>query len=83
MRGNGAIVPSSRSHPGLGFSFTATELSFIIGFLISSLIINNLHLRDLELTHIAHEVMSGRRKIAVKVVDSFANDTMTMMEVMA
>lgn len=28
-----------------------------------------------------HEVAKGRRKIAVKVVDIFGNDTMTFVEV--
>jgi len=30
---------------------------------------------------VAQEVMPGRRKIAVKVVDIFGNDTMTIIEV--
>jgi len=30
---------------------------------------------------VAHEVKPGRRKIAVKVVDIFGNDTMTIVEV--
>jgi hypothetical protein len=30
---------------------------------------------------VAHEVTPGRRKIAVKVVDIFGNDTMTIVEV--
>ncbi len=38
--------------------------------------------RSLELTSVAHEVTPGRRKIAVKVVDIFGNDTMTIVEVM-
>ena len=29
----------------------------------------------------AHEFLPGRRKIAVKVVDIFGNDTMTIIEV--
>ena len=29
----------------------------------------------------AREVLSGRRKLAVKVVDSFGNDTMKIVEV--
>ena len=38
--------------------------------------------RSLELTSIAHECEPGRRKLAVKVVDIFGNDTMTIVEVM-
>jgi len=37
--------------------------------------------RGLELTSVAHECSPGRRKIAVKVVDIFGNDTMTIVEV--
>ncbi len=37
--------------------------------------------RSLELTSVAHECAPGRRKIAVKVVDIFGNDTMTIIEV--
>ncbi len=37
--------------------------------------------RSLELTSVAHEVTPGRRKIAVKVVDIFGNDTMNIVEV--
>ena len=37
--------------------------------------------RKLELVGVAQEVMPGRRKIAVKVVDIFGNDTMTIVEV--
>ena len=37
--------------------------------------------RSLELTSVAHECSPGRRKIAVKVVDIFGNDTMTIVEV--
>ena len=37
--------------------------------------------RSLELMSVAQEVMPGRRKIAVKVVDIFGNDTMTIVEV--
>ncbi len=37
--------------------------------------------RTLELTSIPHECTPGRRKIAVKVVDIFGNDTMTIVEV--
>ena len=37
--------------------------------------------RLLELTSVAHECASGRRKLAVKVVDIFGNDTMTIVEV--
>jgi hypothetical protein len=38
--------------------------------------------RTLELTSVFHECAPGRRKIAVKVVDIFGNDTMTIVEVM-
>lgn len=37
--------------------------------------------RKLELTSVSHECPPGRRKIAVKVVDIFGNDTMTIAEV--
>ena len=37
--------------------------------------------RSLELTSVAHECEPSRRKIAVKVVDIFGNDTMTIVEV--
>ena len=37
--------------------------------------------RSLELTSVAHECASGQRKLAVKVVDIFGNDTMTIVEV--
>ena len=37
--------------------------------------------RSLELTSPYHECEKGRRKIAVKVVDIFGNDTMTIVEV--
>jgi len=37
--------------------------------------------RSLELKSVFHECLSGRRKIAVKVVDIFGNDTMTIVEV--
>ena len=37
--------------------------------------------RSLELTSVYHECQTGRRKIAVKVVDIFGNDTMTIVEV--
>ena len=37
--------------------------------------------RSLELTSVAHECAPGRRKVAVKVVDIFGNDTMTIVEV--
>ena len=37
--------------------------------------------RSLELTSIAHACAPGRRKLAVKVVDIFGNDTMTILEV--
>ncbi len=39
--------------------------------------------RSLELTSVAHECTPGRRKLAVKVVDIFGNDTMTVLEVTA
>ena len=38
--------------------------------------------RALELKSVAHEVSPGRRKIAVKVVDIFGNDTMTIVDIM-
>jgi len=37
--------------------------------------------RSLELTSIAHECQTGTRKVAVKVVDIFGNDTMTIVEI--
>jgi adenine-specific DNA-methyltransferase len=37
--------------------------------------------RTLEMTSVSHECPPGRRKIAVKVVDIFGNDTMTIVEV--
>jgi DNA modification methylase len=37
--------------------------------------------RTLEFTSVFHECQPGRRKIAVKVVDIFGNDTMTIVEV--
>ena len=37
--------------------------------------------RSLELKTVYHECEPGRRKIAVKVVDIFGNDTMTIVEV--
>ena len=37
--------------------------------------------RSIELKSIYHECEAGRYKIAVKVVDIFGNDTMTVMEV--
>ncbi len=37
--------------------------------------------RSLELTSVFHECEPGRRKLAVKVVDIFGNDTMTIVEV--
>jgi len=37
--------------------------------------------RTLELTSVFHECPPGRRKLAVKVVDIFGNDTMTIVEV--
>ncbi len=38
--------------------------------------------RSLELTSVFHECLPGRRKVAVKVVDIFGNDTMTIIDVM-
>ena len=37
--------------------------------------------RSLELKSVFHECEPGRRKLAVKVVDIFGNDTMTIVEV--
>jgi hypothetical protein len=37
--------------------------------------------RSLELTSVFHECKPGRRKLAVKVVDIFGNDTMIIVEV--
>jgi DNA modification methylase len=37
--------------------------------------------RALELMSVFHECMPGRRKLAIKVVDIFGNDTMTIVEV--
>ena len=37
--------------------------------------------RSLELMSIFHECAQGRHKIAVKVLDIFGNDTMTIIEV--
>lgn len=37
--------------------------------------------RSLELTSVFHECSPGRRKLAIKVVDIFGNDTMTIVEV--
>ena len=37
--------------------------------------------RSLELTSVLHECTPGTRKVAVKVVDIFGNDTMTIVEV--
>ena len=37
--------------------------------------------RSLELKSVFHDCAPGRRKIAVKVVDIFGNDTMTIVEV--
>jgi hypothetical protein len=37
--------------------------------------------RSLELTSVFHECSTGRRKIAVKVVDIFGNDTMTILDI--
>jgi hypothetical protein len=38
--------------------------------------------RSIELKSVFHECLPGRRKIAVKVVDIFGNDTMKVIEVM-
>jgi hypothetical protein len=37
--------------------------------------------RSIELKSVSHECEAGRRKIAVKVVDIFGNDTMKVIEV--
>ena len=37
--------------------------------------------RSLEIKSVFHECAPGRRKIAVKVVDIFGNDTMTIVDV--
>lgn len=37
--------------------------------------------RSIELVSVPHEIPNGTRKIAVKVVDIFGNDTMTILEV--
>jgi len=37
--------------------------------------------RTLELTTVAHEATPGPHKVAVKVVDIFGNDTMTILDV--
>lgn len=37
--------------------------------------------RSLEYTSVAHECPPGRRKLAIKVVDIFGNDTMTIVDV--
>lgn len=37
--------------------------------------------RSIELTSVFHECTPGRRKIAVKVVDIFGNDTMTILDI--
>jgi len=37
--------------------------------------------RSLELKSVFHEVIPGRRKIAIKVVDIFGNDTMTILDI--
>ncbi len=37
--------------------------------------------RSLELISVFHECSPGRRKIAVKVVDIFGNDTMTILDI--
>ena len=37
--------------------------------------------RSIELKSVAHECETGRRKIAIKVVDIFGNDTMKVIEV--
>ena len=38
--------------------------------------------RSLELTSVAHECEPGPRKLTIKVVDIFGNDTMTIVEVL-
>jgi hypothetical protein len=37
--------------------------------------------RSLELTSVFHECTPGRRKLAVKVVDIFGTDTMSIIEI--
>ena len=37
--------------------------------------------RNIELVSVPHEIPTGTRKIAIKVVDIFGNDTMTILEV--
>jgi len=37
--------------------------------------------RSIELKSVFHECLPGRRKVAIKVVDIFGNDTMTIMDV--
>ena len=37
--------------------------------------------RSIELKSVSHECEKGRRKIAVKVVDIFGNDTMKIIEI--
>jgi len=37
--------------------------------------------RSIELTSVFHDCEPGRRKLAVKVVDIFGNDTMKIIEV--
>ena len=37
--------------------------------------------REVELTSVFHECPTGQRKLAVKVVDIFGTDTMTIVEV--
>jgi adenine-specific DNA-methyltransferase len=37
--------------------------------------------RNLELTSVPHECVPGRRKVAIKVVDIFGNDTMAIIDV--
>lgn len=37
--------------------------------------------RSLQLKSVFHEVIPGRRKIGVKVVDIFGNDTMTILDI--
>jgi hypothetical protein len=37
--------------------------------------------RSLELTSVPHECVPGRRKVAIKVVDIFGNDTMSIIDV--
>ena len=66
-----ARVPTSRSRDPRG----AEVLELLRRFGVED--------RSLELKSVAHEVQPGRRKIAVKVVDIFGNDTMTILSVTA